>query len=88
MAILTVRNVPEEVHRALRLRAAEHGHSTEAEVREILERAVKPAQRVHMGRAMAAIGRDAGVTDSDVSALRAALDDATRTTPAEPMSLR
>jgi hypothetical protein len=41
-----------------------------------------------MGGAMAAIARDAGVTDADVSALRAALDDATRTKPAEPMSLR
>ena len=88
MAILTVRNVPDEVHRALRLRAAEHGRSTEAEVREILERAVKPVQRVRMGGAMATIARDAGVTDADVSALRAALDDTTRRKPAEPMSLR
>ncbi|MDK1494618.1 plasmid stabilization protein, partial [Sinorhizobium sp. 7-81] len=30
MAILTVRNVPDEVHRALRVRAAMHGRSTEA----------------------------------------------------------
>ncbi len=37
MAILTVRNVPDEVHRALRVRAAMHGRSIEAEVREILE---------------------------------------------------
>ncbi|MFB9619792.1 FitA-like ribbon-helix-helix domain-containing protein [Brooklawnia cerclae] len=35
MAVLTVRNVPDEVHRALRVQAAEHGRSTEAEVREI-----------------------------------------------------
>ena len=34
MAILTVRNVPEDVHRALRVRAAQHGRTTEAEVRE------------------------------------------------------
>ena len=88
MAILTVRNVPDEVHRALRLRAAEHGHSTEAEVRQILAGAVKPAQRVRMGGAMIAIARDAGVTESDVSELRAVLDDATRRRPAEPMSLK
>lgn len=88
MAILTVRNVPDDVHRALRLRAAEHGHSTEAEVREILALAVKPAQRVRMGAAMAAIVRDAGLTESDVSALRTALDDATRRKPAEPMRLK
>lgn len=88
MAILTVRNVPDEVHRALRLRAAEHGHSTEAEVREILALAVKPAQRVRMGGAMAAVARNVGVTGSDVSALQAALDDAARRAPARPMSLK
>jgi plasmid stability protein len=37
MAMLTVRNVPDEVHRALRVRAALHGRSAEAEVRDILE---------------------------------------------------
>ena len=46
MAMLTVRNLPEAVHRALRVRAAAHGHSTEAEVREILASAVKPETRV------------------------------------------
>ena len=35
MVMLTVRNLPEEVHRALRVRAARRGHSTEAEVRTI-----------------------------------------------------
>jgi antitoxin FitA len=88
MAILTVRNVPDEVHRALRLRAAENGHSTEAEVREILALAVTPTQRLRMGGAMAAISRKAGVTESDVSTLRAALDEAARRKPAEPMSLK
>ena len=34
MAILTIRNVPDDVHRALRVRAARHGRSTEAEVRD------------------------------------------------------
>jgi plasmid stability protein len=37
MATITVRNLPEPVHRALRVRAAEHGRSMEAEVRAILE---------------------------------------------------
>ncbi len=41
MAILTIRNLPEETHRALRHRAAEHGRSIEAEVRSILEEAVR-----------------------------------------------
>jgi hypothetical protein len=42
MAMLTVRNLSEEVHRALRVRAAQHGQSMEAEVREILESAISP----------------------------------------------
>jgi len=41
MASITVRNLPEETHRALRVRAAQNGRSTEAEVREILETAIR-----------------------------------------------
>lgn len=40
MASVTVRNIPDHVHRALKQRAAEHGRSTEAEIRAILERSV------------------------------------------------
>ena len=68
MAILTVRNVPEEVHRALRVRAAKHGRSTEAEVRDILENSVKPEQRLRMGDALFAFGRRAGLKDEDFAA--------------------
>ena len=50
MAMLTVRNLPDDVHRALGVRAAQHGHSTEAEVREILACAVKPESRVRLLR--------------------------------------
>ena len=56
MASITVRNVPDEVHRALRVLAARHGRSAEAEIRDILERAVKPAKRVRIGGALAAFG--------------------------------
>jgi plasmid stability protein len=34
MASITVRNVPDEVHRALRVLAARHGRSAEAEIRD------------------------------------------------------
>jgi len=34
MASVTVRNLSDETHRALRVRAAMHGHSTEAEIRQ------------------------------------------------------
>lgn len=63
MAVLTVRNLPDEVHRALRVRAAEHGRSTEAEVRTILEDAVKPQGRLKLGALLAEIGRQARLTD-------------------------
>ncbi|MBI4615381.1 MAG: DNA-binding protein [Planctomycetes bacterium] len=43
MGQLTVRNVDDEVVRALRVRAAHHGRSAEAEVREILRHALLPA---------------------------------------------
>jgi len=82
MAVLTVRNVPDEVHRALRLRAAQHGRSTEAEVREILAHAVKPEQRVKLGSLMADIGRRAGLTDEDFAVFEQVRDK----TPAKPVS--
>ena len=48
MPILTVRNLSEEVHRALRVRAAQHGRSTETAVRATLEGAVKPERHVKL----------------------------------------
>lgn len=65
MAMLTVRNLPDEVHRALRARAALHGHSMEAEVREILEAAVAPGGRVKLGSLLAGIGRQAKLSDDE-----------------------
>lgn len=60
MTTLTVRNLSQEVHRALRVRAAQHGRSTEAEVRHILEAATRPAERVKLGSLLNAIAQDAG----------------------------
>jgi plasmid stability protein len=56
MASITVRNVPDETHRALRVRAAQNGRSTEAEIREILEEAVRPKERLKIGSELAAFG--------------------------------
>lgn len=67
MAMLTVRNLPDEVHRALRVRAAVHGRSTEAEVRAILEEAVRPGGRVGLGSLLAEIGRTADLSDAEAS---------------------
>lgn len=67
MAVLTVRNVPDEVHRALRVRAARRGRSTEAEVRVILEEAVLPEGRVGLGSLLTAIGRRIKLTDDEMA---------------------
>jgi antitoxin FitA len=66
-----------EIHRALRVRAARHGHSTEAEIRLILEAAVKTEGRVKLGSLLAQIGRECGGIDLSVERDR---------TPAEPTS--
>jgi antitoxin FitA len=46
MGRLTVRNVDDEVIRRLKLRAAEHGRSAEAEHREILKQALLPDRKM------------------------------------------
>lgn len=83
MAMLTVRNLPDDVHRALRARAAQHGHSTEAEVREILALAVKPETRLRLGDALSQLGRKIGLTNADFKVLQQVRDK----TPAEPLGL-
>ena len=80
MAVLTVRNVPDDVHRALRVRAAQNGRSTEAEVREILANVVKPEKRVRLGDALAALGRKIKLTSEDFAVFERMRDK----TPAEP----
>ena len=84
MASITVRNVPDEVHRALRVLAAQHGRSAEAEIRDILEKAVKPAKRVRLGDALAALGRKTGLTDEDIASIGQPRDKA----PATPMTFK
>jgi len=81
MAMLTIRNLPDDVHRALRVRAAQRGHSTEAEVREILAHVVKPETRVRLGDALSALGREVGLKNEDFEILQQAKDK----TPAEPL---
>jgi plasmid stability protein len=83
MAMLTVRNLPDDVHRALRVQAALHGHSTEAEVREILASAVKPETRVRVGDALAALGRKIGLSNEDFEIINQAKDK----TAAEPLRM-
>ena len=81
MPAVTIRNLSAETHRALKVRAAHHGRSTEAEMRDILEAAVRPANRLRLGTALAEMSRKIGLTNADVEAL----EQAGRTPPAEPM---
>jgi plasmid stability protein len=74
MASVTVRNIPEATHRALKARAARHGRSTEAEIRQILEAAVRPT--VGLGTALAAIGRAAGGVELKLDRDRRAVEPA------------
>ena len=82
MASITVRNIPDEVHRAIRVRAATHGCSAEAEVRSILEQAAKPEGRLKLGTMLASIAREAGgLTDEEFALFENARDK----TPAQPV---
>jgi plasmid stability protein len=62
MPAIIVRNLSEATHRALRIRAARHGRSTEAEVRSILDEAVHPITSVKLGSMLSAIGAKFGRT--------------------------
>jgi plasmid stability protein len=82
MAVVTVRNLPDAVHRALRVRAAHNGRSTEAEIRDILETVARPPDRVKLGSLLASIAREAGgLTDAESEHFNQLRDK----TPPEPM---
>jgi antitoxin FitA len=78
MAAIVIRNLSPETHRALQARAAEHGRSTEAEVRAILDEAVRPPARVKLGSALAALAQPFGGLDLEISRDK---------TPAKPIPL-
>jgi plasmid stability protein len=81
MAAVTIRNLSEEVHRALKVRAAQHNRSTEAEMRAILEAAVSPEGRLRLGTALSEASRKIGLTNADIVALEEVRD----ARPAKPM---
>ncbi|WP_440615877.1 FitA-like ribbon-helix-helix domain-containing protein [Cysteiniphilum sp. 6C5] len=65
MAVLTIRNVPDDVHRALKAKALKHGRSTEAEIREILKNAVEHQNQVKLGSLLSTIRKEVGVIRLD-----------------------
>jgi plasmid stability protein len=74
MSSVTVRNLPDATHRALKRSAAQHGRSTEAEIRFILERAMAP--KVGLGTALAAIGRSLGGVELNLQRDQRAIEPA------------
>jgi len=64
MATVTIRNLPDETHRALKRRAARNGRSTEAEIRMILTSKVEEGE-FGLGSEMAAYARQFGGVDLD-----------------------
>lgn len=63
---LIIEDLPEAVYRALLARSANSGRTVEDEIREILENAVLPPQRVKLGLELAKIGRDVGGTNISI----------------------
>jgi plasmid stability protein len=82
MASVTIRNLSEEAHRALKVRAAQHNRSTEAEIRAILEAAVRPEGRLQLGTALQEIGKKYDVTESDIETIEHVWDRR----PANPLT--
>ena len=86
MAAVTIRNLSEEAHRALKLRAARHNRSTEAEIRAILEAVVRPEGRLLLGTALSDASRKMGLTNADIETLEQSLEQVRDRRPAEPMT--
>ena len=76
MPVLSIRNLPAETHRALKIRAARNGRSTEAEVRAILVGAVEPASHAAIGTELAAFAAASGGIDIAASRSPVAVEPA------------
>ena len=74
MPAVTIRNLSDETHRALKVRASQHNRSTEAEIRAILEATVRPTGRLRLGSELAEMSRKLGLTNADVETLEKTRD--------------
>jgi antitoxin FitA len=63
---VTIRNLSDETHRALKVRAKQKGRSTEAEIRSILDEVVNPPGRLRVGTELRALGRALGIVELDI----------------------
>lgn len=69
MRAVTIQDLSDEAHRALEVRAVQHGRSVEAEIRDILESAARPMSRVRLGTALSELSRSLGLSNADVDAM-------------------
>jgi plasmid stability protein len=60
MTTLTIRNLSDATRRALKARAKRNARSTEAEVRAIIEEAVRPKSQLKLGTMLREIGKKYG----------------------------
>ena len=67
MPAIVVRNISVATHRALRIQARRNGRSTEAEIRAILDGAVRPATRLKLGSALATLAKPFGGLDLKIT---------------------
>lgn len=82
---LTIRNLDDALKARLRLQAAQHGHSMEQEVREILGRALQPAADAGLAQRIRARFAGLDVDDLPIPARRPArLPDALAQSDAAP----
>ena len=78
MPAILVRNISPATQRALRARARKHGWSTQAEIRAILDGAARPARRMRLGSALAALAKPLGGLELEIARDK---------TPAEPADI-
>jgi antitoxin FitA len=65
-AAIIIRKLSPSIHRALKQRAKRHGRSAEAEVRDILEQALRPGEKTGFGDKLAAFGQEFGGIELDI----------------------
>lgn len=70
MSTLTVRRLPDDVHRALRAQAAAEGISAEEKARRILSGHVLPEARAGLGRNLGAMVDELGLADDGFAPAR------------------
>ena len=76
MAQITIRQIPDEVHRALKSQARAQGSSAEALARSLLRRGLFPADRVRPGDLLRSIWKDADFGDVSFGRDRTPIDPA------------